>query len=358
MSFKRFDPQDVVISAESISTPVWSGNSTTLTTFVTSSTQIGGPSGDYYFNVYQAEPSSTSARVQFSVVYGNKDGGGSLLYNPIVPGKSPSSTIYGQYRSLVLGDEDSDFSFGNITSPHFYAISIDRARYKEKLLPGTLDLVLKYQDDDLEISTGGSTKNFAEVRLTDNSQVASTVTFTDAGREYELISGSLGTPYTVINSNGYTRSSGSYGKIYPDIGVILLNANALQAGVADGGLVLPINTDSNSVLHSDIVTTNLQLGYDLFAKGGSFRIQAEETVSSNFVFVRARNNEFNYSSNPSLITGSGELRHNVMINSPQSYVTSVGLYNDNNDLLAIAKLSRPLLKDFTKESLIRVKLDY
>jgi len=43
MSFKRFDPQDVVISAESISTPVWSGNVTTLDNFVTSSTQIGGP---------------------------------------------------------------------------------------------------------------------------------------------------------------------------------------------------------------------------------------------------------------------------------------------------------------------------
>ena len=47
-----------------------------------------------------------------------------------------------------------------------------------------------------------------------------------------------------------------------------------------------------------------------------------------------------------------------MINSPQSYVTTVGLYNDNNDLLAVAKLSRPLLKDFNKEALIRIKLDY
>jgi hypothetical protein len=47
-----------------------------------------------------------------------------------------------------------------------------------------------------------------------------------------------------------------------------------------------------------------------------------------------------------------------MINSPQAFVTSVGLYNDNNDLLAVAKLSRPLLKDFTKESLVRIKLDY
>ena len=47
-----------------------------------------------------------------------------------------------------------------------------------------------------------------------------------------------------------------------------------------------------------------------------------------------------------------------MVNNPQSYITSVGLYNDNNDLLGVAKLSKPLLKDFTKEALVRIKLDY
>ena len=59
-----------------------------------------------------------------------------------------------------------------------------------------------------------------------------------------------------------------------------------------------------------------------------------------------------------MITGSGALRHTSMIDSPQSYIGSVGLYNDNNDLLAVAKLSKPLLKDFTKEALVRIKLDY
>ena len=62
--------------------------------------------------------------------------------------------------------------------------------------------------------------------------------------------------------------------------------------------------------------------------------------------------------NPSNISGSGELRWNVMVNTPQTYITTVGLYNDNNDLLGVAKLSRPLLKDFTKEALVRIKLDY
>lgn len=343
MSFKRFDQQDVVVSAESVSTPLWSGNVTALSSFYTSSTQVGGPSGDYYYNIYQTGSADESSRTQFSLTYGNKDGKGSIVYNPNVPGKSPTSTIFGQYRSLVLGDEDSDFVFGSIPSNHFYAIAIDRARYKEKLLPGTLDLVLQ----------SGSNS----VTLTDNSQVVSTVTFTDSGREYDLVSGSLGTINSGLQVDGHTVAAGSYGKLYPDIGVILLNANALQATVADGGLDLDIKV-TPGIIHDDGKSTNIQKAFDLFEEGGKFRIQSEETISSNFVFVRARNNEFNYSSNPSLITGSGEIRHNVMINSPQSYVTSVGLYNDNNDLLAIAKLSRPLLKDFTKESLIRVKLDY
>jgi hypothetical protein len=47
-----------------------------------------------------------------------------------------------------------------------------------------------------------------------------------------------------------------------------------------------------------------------------------------------------------------------LINNPQTFITTVGMYNDNNELLAVAKLSRPLVKDFTKEALIRIKLDY
>ena len=103
MSYKRFDEQDVVVSAESVTTPVWSGNITTLNTFFTSSTQVGGTSADYYYDIYQTASSDTSARVQFSVAYGDKHGSGSLYYNTSVAGKSPSSTIYGQYRNLVLG---------------------------------------------------------------------------------------------------------------------------------------------------------------------------------------------------------------------------------------------------------------
>ena len=97
----------------------------------------------------------------------------------------------------------------------------------------------------------------------------------------------------------------------------------------------------------------------MFESGGSFKLNAQETITSDYVFCRARNSEFNYSSNPSYISGStGEVVHNTFINNPQTYVTTVGMYNDANELVAVAKLSKPLLKNFTKESLIRVKLDF
>jgi len=88
-------------------------------------------------------------------------------------------------------------------------------------------------------------------------------------------------------------------------------------------------------------------------------LNSEETVTSDYVYIRTRNSEFNYSENPSFISGStGDVLYTQFINSPQTYLTTVGMYNDNNELLAVAKLSKPLTKDFTKEALIRVKLDF
>lgn len=339
MSFKRFDTEDIVVSAESVTAPLWTNNVINLTAFYTSSTQVSSTSGDYYYNIFNTASTDASAAVQFSIAYADKKGSGSLYYNNSVPGKSPSSTIYGQYRNLVLGDEESEFTFGGETSEHFYVIAVDRARYKEKLLPGTLTL---------HLSGSGN----REIKLTDNSRVVSTTTFTDSGRVFEIVSGSGGSVYTGANANGYSVS-GSYGKFLPDVGILLLNGKALDLPYRLGGGIA-LNTNRNK----NVSGLNLNKLFLTLSKGAHFRLNSEETISSNFIFVRARNAEFNYSTNPSLLSGSGEIRHNVMINTPQSYITGVGLYNDNNDLLAVAKLSRPLLKDFTKEALVRIKLDY
>jgi hypothetical protein len=91
---------------------------------------------------------------------------------------------------------------------------------------------------------------------------------------------------------------------------------------------------------------------------GNFQLRSSETISARYFFTRVKNGEYNYTTNPSIIDSNGNLLYTTLVNNPQTYVTTVGMYNDNNELLAVAKLSKPLVKDFTKEALIRVKLDY
>jgi len=91
-----------------------------------------------------------------------------------------------------------------------------------------------------------------------------------------------------------------------------------------------------------------------------------EFVPSRHYFVRVKNRDFNYSNNPTYvfdgtednIHAKGTIRNEDFISDPRTYVTSVGLYNDNNELVAVAKLSRPALKDFSSELLIKVRIDF
>ena len=331
MSFKRFDPQDVVVSSDAVTAPAWSNNTVILETFESSNTQTAAESGKYYYHVFNTGSASTSAAVQFSVAHGNRIENGAPRYDASVTG-SYSRTVYGQFRTLVFGDEDTNFTFESgattRTPENVLFIAVERARYKEAIFPGSLSLRIS-----------GSTAD--SLRLTDNSLTASSDTFVDGGRVYSIFSGSNG---------GVVNSGIEYGKLFPDIGLLAFDGDLLSSSnhvKISGSSVANFTADNNN-----------SLWFKALATGSHFQLRSQETLSSNYVFIRARNSEFNYSNNPSNITGSGELRHSVMIDNPQAYITSIGMYNDSNDLLAVAKLSTPLIKDFTKEALLRVKLDY
>jgi hypothetical protein len=338
MSFNRLEADDFVVSADSITAGLWTNSQVpAITTFFSSSTQAAGNSGDYYLNVFS---NAATSSLEFAVNYGNELGSGSQAYNLDVDGKSPSSTIYGQYRTLVLGDENASFTFGSVTSSDFWSISVERSRYKESIMPGSTALEI----------TGPN----GVIKLTDNSQVASSVVFNDAGRVFQLVSGSSGVPFTTLQADGYSIDSGSYGLFLPDIATYILNPRALSNDQADGGIGLDATTTSALAIASN---PNPNIIYAAITS--SFTANSEETITSDFVFVRPRSSQFNYSENPSFISGStGEVLFPLFINSPTTYITTVGLYNDTNELLAVAKLSKPLEKDFTKEALVRVKLDF
>jgi hypothetical protein len=333
MSFVRYNTDDSVISSETVVRGMWTADTASLTAFFTSSLVTSS----YHLNVYDT---STTSSLQFAIQYGHLNGSGSSDINSAVADITPTRITYGQYRSLIYNDENSSFNFGGITSKDFFALNIARSRFKESIKPGSLALKLS-----------GSSGGLTTLTLTDDSITNGSVTnFIGSNRYYTLISGSTGTAATSL-----AGISGSYGLLFPDLGVILLNPLALSLSSGNGGIGLSINTGNGTSGNP-----NLASMYTAISGSGakSFTLQSQETVSSRYFFTRVKNNEFNYTTNPSIINDSGSLLYDTLIDNPQTYMTTVGMYNDNNELVAVAKLSRPLIKDFTKEALIRVKLDY
>ena len=340
MSFVRYNPEDSVVSTEAIVRPMWSGDANTLTTFFTSSVITSS----FYINVYSQYPgalNATTESVQMAIQYGNKYGSGSSYINnsvtTILPDGSSLTTsrvVYGQYRTLLLGTESGSFEFNNDNPNGIYIINVARNRYKEHIQPGSITLKLK--------------NGVNEIVLTDNSQISSTTNYTTAGTlYYTLISGSTGTAATAATN------ASIYGYLYPDSDIIILNPTALSKSVVDGGISYDPTVDAPGT------NNDIQTGiYNLMSGSSYFALQSEENVSSHLFFTRVKNQDFNYTTNPSIIDANGNLIYTTLINNPQTYITTVGMYNDQNELLAVAKLSRPLVKDFTKEALIQVKLDY
>jgi hypothetical protein len=352
MSFGAYQTEDQVLSSDTIVAPMWSGDLTSLITFFSSSGQESEKSGNFFLNVYKDNILTTAnAESQFSIAYGHVNGSGSAYFNSLVPDKTPTRDIYGQFRSLIYGDEATQFQFGtNYTSKDIIVLSVNRARFKESFNPGSFFIKLK---------NGAN-----QISLVDDSTVTTTSTYVGTSRVYQILSGSYdsNTNITTPSSSNYTVS-GSYGIIIPDEGLIILNPRALSlAPGALGGINASFNEYSSSQYAAGNYNYNVnnRIVYNFISSSTSptFNLQSSETISSRYFFTRVKNSEFNYTTNPTVIDSNGNLLYTQLIYNPQTYITTVGLYNNSGDLLAVAKLNKPLVKDFTKELLLRVKLDF
>ena len=364
--YTPFADDDVVMNmSRRITSAMWTGNTGSLD--FNGITKLGGAeifnsssqgryissaqsssTGDWYYNIYNSDPNVTSsAEVQFAIAYGHKRGGGYPKVSVLNTAKEPTRAIYAQYTNLLLDPEDEKFTFGaNITTDHFFAINIQRSRLKQKMDPGNWELVL----------VSGSGAGLTTVTLIDDSVDSTDKLVSSAGRRYDIVSGSLniGGTSTIHKTAALETGSGGYGLFYPDRGFIILNPNALtqHLGVA-------FATSSASVTISD----NKYKLYEMIVKGGisgsGFTARNEEIVTSTHYFVRVKNKDYNFSNNPTFYTSSdGTLKIPTFIGDPKVYITTVGLYNDGNELLAVGKLSQPILKSFDREALIKCKLDY
>jgi hypothetical protein len=346
---------------------LWPSNSGTLLSFNTSSVQ-NSKSKEYHIQVWQSSSVNTKENEMFSIAYGNKNGLGSKYVSDAfdVLGQvrdTSTRAVYSQYKLLCLdGDESgSGFFLQNSESmDHFYAVNINRHRFGDKLDPGNFEINIAelngnsfannvYTGSNVQIS--GSNR---VISLIDDSLDALDIIESSQKPSVSrnLVSGSI--------ANGIYNSSSPhyYGKVYPEQGVILISAEKLNESAS-------FNTFSGSNADGE---NNMKL---FTAMSGSASNRSKGFVARSVVvkhqesiFIRVNGNEMNYSNNPTFVNKDirrGKFNRpyfDSFIYNPYTYVTTVGLYNDNKDLLAVAKLSKPLQKSFSSEISITVKLEY
>lgn len=315
-------------------------------------------------NTYFLTESINSA-AQFSLFYGDRFGSGSLETNYYFP----TLVVYKQYATKCLEPEDDTFTFGDgINSDRIYGISFTQQYFQDAINPNYFQLALRELNGNLYQNsqhTGSSvsykTGSYKMLTLIpDNNQDDNILT--QNGRVFNLVSGSIG-------SGIVTKSDGSYeyyGIIYPDLGLAILDATRLDSYL-NFNSVTGSNIDgfnSYKLYKSIEGAVSLNAGTSSISTISSppthsFVVRGDSVTNINYYFVNASSFDYNYSTNPTYITGSsGQLKYNSFIKNPYTYITAVGLYNDQSDLLAVAKMSRPLKKYFGKEYLIKVQLEF
>lgn len=349
--FSTLDPFNDIVTTENelVTGGIWSDNIASLSTYFSSSSETL-TQRRYYLDVYQKNPSSDGSAVQFSVAYGHALGSGSDSQGQL--NDSPSKAIYSQYRSLLLSPADTRFTTPSGSTDSIYVINFKRARLKERLDPGNFELPLTSITTRAVNATGSITIGNTVITLIDDSSLK-TATVGESGRVYNIVSGS-------INNGVYNASSPIYyGLAYPDHGILVLDGNKLDQSISfKTQISSSVECNNHFALYASISGSGTKLQPDNDPYG--FLARNSEKITSKHFFIRVKNGQYNYSNNPTFITGSvGQIYEPSFRNGdPKTYITTIGLYNSNQELLAIAKLSKPLLKSFNREALIRVKLDF
>ena len=351
-TFTKFDLVNDVVrnQTETVTAGLWSDNLASLTTYFTAS-NLTTSQRRYYIDVYQSNPAADGAAIQYSLAYGHALGSGSDSQGQL--NDSPSKAIYSQYRQLLLAPTDTRFTTaGSGSTDSIYIVNFKRNRLKERLDAGNFEIPLIGITSRATNATGSVVTGSGIITLIDDSSI-SNATIGDSGKIYNIVSGS-------INNGVYTPATPVYyGLAYPTYGTLILDGKMLDQKL-NFATVTSSSVEGNNhfVLHHSISGSSFFTN-PITGDPYGFVARNSEKITSTHYFVRIKNAEYNFSNNPSYTTGSvGQLAQSTFIGDPKTYITTVGMYNDNQQLLAVAKLSKPLLKSFQREALIRVKLDF
>ena len=249
--------------------------------------------------------------------------------------------LYNQMAQILVGndvtgsimefDQDGDILAGGTKLREVYFLNFARLLTKDEIKKDTFRLV---------VGTGSYATPFA----------GTTVTVGDYGAQNEYRVNSPSGEYGILYTSSLAVAGTGVGLLYYQAGVAVLTSSVFTGSTMTG---------STGTINDMFVSSSIAVGANSLrhrVQNISFNNTTE--LNSTIYFCRLNHNEFNYSANPTYLSSSKIVVKNNTIDNPISYITTVGLYSADNELLAVAKLSEPLKKSSDQEMILRVRLDY
>jgi hypothetical protein len=359
MTFKPLNENDVVNTRTLLHEAI------PLTGAIVSGTYGGDNYKTYshgmFVSVYDYPYLSSSANHIFDFTAGLSSD--SLLYAGATQA-SKKRNVYNQMAQILMGydatgsiqkfDEDGDLLAGGEKMKEVFVLPFSRLLVKDEIKKETFQIQL-----DVGAFNGAAQPFTNLVTISDIS----------ASNEYRVNSpaGEYGILYATSSVAGILNSASTHKTVigtdtYWYAGLVFYQAGiAVLTGSIFGGLLTtPPNLNAsaqpvNTVLAQSTID---DISEAFFHRVANVQFNNTTELNSTVYFCRVNHNEFNYSSNPTYLENSRIRVKTQATDDPVAYITTVGLYNDNNELLAVAKLSEALKKTSSTEFTIRARLDY
>lgn len=279
--------------------------------------------------------------------------------------------IYNQMSQLLMGhdvtgsirkfDLDGNISAGGAKYNEVFVINFARLLTKDEIKKGSFELQLGV--------SGSYTNPFGKVMTIQDEGAATSYLVNSPAGEYGILKVTQDTTHGVTGKETHASYTASCGLIFYQAGIAVVSKDVFtvfdsstnpSGRISSGSAESSMDMNGSSVSVDTLLQTNsinnVNNGFRNRIKKISFNNTTE--LNSTIYFIRVNSNEFNYSSNPTYLSGSQIRVKRTSTDAPVSYFTTIGLYSADNELLAVGKLSEPLRKDPTSDMVLRVRLDY
>lgn len=377
--YTRIDAADVLPGQiETITYGIWTNNVGSLTTF--HQPTLSGSVVPYHRTVYNKRYGACDSEPQFDIAYGHDAGSGSIDQGGY-DWMTPTNATYGQYRLLCLGANDRKFKIGSKNLSQIYIVNIRRSRFVERVDEGNIELNIAHLSGSKftaggrpqNAHTGSNVKplgNGKTIRLIDDSrlnlEVLSAEALSGSYREHSDVKAQRvahgGAVYYMVSGTierGVHNQTNPhvYGMIYPKLGIMVLDGDRLDASASFMSVTgSQIAGDNAAKLFTAI--SGAAKYTDPSGDYMGFQARRKETQFCEFYFVRVKNADYNYTNNPTYQTGSEGQISDQFIETPKVYFSTVGLYNEQKECIAVGKVSRAIQKTDTSEALFKIRLKY